>query len=572
MSRSALTLKALGARIARSPRAWQNRMWARRARLGGRPELAETLPEPILLGEAERGQALTDGRWQALGHEIDVGSASIWAVRLPDPRLEAERQACLWLDDLAALGNRPARTRAQSWVQDWITRYAGGSGPGWEPVAAGRRAKRWTVHATLLTQGLDPGGADRFWRTLAAHQRYLARAWPTAPGGLPRLRALTGLVWSGIALPHAGHAAALAELAALSDELIDAEGGTPSRSPEDLAEILILLIWTARLLEDSGQHAMAPHLQAIVRAVPVARPLRMGDGGVARFHGGGSGTLARLDQALAELRLVAQPKPRLPLGFARLAGGRVVLLMDGSAPPAGEESFRAHAATLAFEMSAGRQRLVVNAGPGSAFGGDWTLLSRQTAAQSTVEVDGRSSARIEATGLAARTFGAPLTDGPAQVSVRQAQDATGQWLLATQDGYVASHGLLHERRLFVDARGQEVRGEDILTVADARARGQFERVARKGHLPFAARFHLHPDIRPEHETARQLVLLTLPSGEVWMFRAGGGDLTLEDSVFFDPQAARPRPTMQVVVRAEVVEYLGQVTWSFGRIAEAPSAP
>ena len=59
--------------------------------------------------------------------------------------------------------------------------------------------------------------------------------------------------------------------------------------------------------------------------------------------------------------------------------------------------------------------------------------------------------------------------------MRQAQDATGQWLLATQDGYVASHGLLQERRLFVDARGQEVRGEDILTVADARARVQFER-------------------------------------------------------------------------------------------------
>ena len=107
--------------------------------------------------------------------------------------------------------------------------------------------------------------------------------------------------------------------------LIDAEGGTPSRAPEDLAEIVILLIWTARLLEDAGQHAMAPHLQAIVRAVPVLRPLRMGDGGMARFHGGGAGRRrSALDQALAELRLVAQPKPQLPMGFARLAGGRVV--------------------------------------------------------------------------------------------------------------------------------------------------------------------------------------------------------------------------------------------------------
>ena len=84
----------------------------------------------------------------------------------------------------------------------------------------------------------------------------------------------------------------------------------------------------------------------------------------------------------------------------------------------------------AFEMSVGRQRLVVNAGPGQVFGGDWTLLARQTAAQSAVEVDGRSSARIEAGGLAARTFGARLAEGPALVSVRQAQDATGQWLLA----------------------------------------------------------------------------------------------------------------------------------------------
>ena len=372
-------------------------------------------------------------------------------------------------------------------------------------------------------------------------------------------------------LPHGGHAAALAEMAALAEELVDAEGGTPSRAPEDLAEILILLIWTARLLEDADQHAMGPHLQAIVRAVPAVRPLRLGDGGTARFHGGGAGSAGRLDQAMAELRLVTQPKPKLPMGFARLSGGRVVLIMDGAAPPHGEVATRAHAGTLAFEMSVGRQRLVVNAGPGQVFGGDWTLIGRQTAAHSTIEVDGRSSARIHAAGLAARTFGARLMDGPAVVSVRQAQDATGQWLLATQDGYVASHGLLHERRLYVDGRGQEVRGEEILTVADARARTQFERAATAGRLGFAARFHLHPEVKAELDAGRQLVTLALPSEEVWMFRAGGGSVELEDSIYFDPARPSPLPTTQVVVRTEVVEYLGQITWSFGRIAEAPAA-
>ena len=156
--------------------------------------------------------------------------------------------------------------------------------------------------------------------------------------------------------------------------------------------------------------------------------------------------------------------------------------------------------------------------------------------------------------------------------MRQAQDASGQWLLATHDGYVASHGLLHERRLFVEARGQEVRGEDILTVPDARAREAFERAATGGRLGFAARFHLHPHVAVELDAGRRLVILTLPNEEAWMFRASGGAVAVEESVYFDAGAAAPEPTRQVVVRADVTGYLGQVTWSFARIAEAPTAP
>lgn len=61
--------------------------------------------------------------------------------------------------------------------------------------------------------------------------------------------------------------------------------------------------------------------------------------------------------------------------------------------------------------------------------------------------------------------------------------------------------------------------------------------------------------------------MTLPSGERWLFQASGGIVDLEDSVYFDANLSLPSPTQQVVVRAEVVEYLGQVTWSIGRIAD-----
>ena len=455
-------------------------------------------------------------------------------------------------------------------MQDWIRRYGHGSGPGWRPEIAGRRAKRWATHAAMLTQGLDKTAADRFWKALAAQQRYLSTGWPKAPEGVPRLRALTALVWTGIVLPHPGHDAALGDLASVAETMIDAEGGVASRAPEDLAEALILMIWTARLVEDAGQTVPPPLLSAVARAVPVTRALRMGDGSMAEFHGGGAGSADALDQALAELRLGVQPKPKLPMGFARLTGGRTAVVMDGAAPPGGDAAITAHAGTLAFEMSVGRQPLIVNAGTGAAFGPDWARLSRQTAAHSTLDVDGRSSARIVSTGLAARTFGPRLEDGPSLVSVKQAHDATGMWLLATHDGYVESHGLLHERRIFVDARGLETRGEDIVSVTDARARARYDRVARAGAVTVAARFHLHPEVTAELDGLRQLVALTLPGGEVWVFRAAGGFLELEDSVRFDPARGTPTQTRQMVVRAEVVEYLGQITWSFARTAEAPA--
>jgi uncharacterized heparinase superfamily protein len=158
------------------------------------------------------------------------------------------------------------------------------------------------------------------------------------------------------------------------------------------------------------------------------------------------------------------------------------------------------------------------------------------------------------------------------VTVRQAQDHTGQWLLATHDGYVASHGLLHERRLFVDARGREVRGEEILTVPDARARARFDRSATAAPPGFVARFHLHPSVGAELDPARQLAIVTLPSGETWMFRAVGGRIAIEETLAFDPAAPTPLTARAVVVRAEVVEYLGHVTRSFARVTEAPPAP
>jgi uncharacterized heparinase superfamily protein len=573
MTSFGLTLSALVAPLARTARGFRARARLRRAWAAGRvdPPEAHRLPEPFLYGDSDRGRALVGGTWEALGHRVAVGNRSIWLATLPDRRLEAARHGFDFLDDLAALGSRQAHARAREWTLDWIRRHRGGRGPGWRPDLAGRRMLRWTAHARLLAAELDPPDAERFWRSVAAHGRALLRGWREAEAGAPQAAALAGAVLALALLDDPAVEAALDELGRLSEALIDADGAIRSRAPGELAEIVILLIWSARIADALGREARPSQLYAISRAVPTLRALRLGDGSMARFHGGGPGEPSRLDQALAELRLSAHAKPRLPMGYARLAGGRLIAVMDGASPPMGPGARWGAAATLAFELTSGRAPLIVNAGPGGAFGPGAGLAARGTAAHSTVEIDGAPSARLCKPGLAARAYGGWLESGPTLVSVRQAQDHTGQWLLATHDGYVETHGLLHERRLFVGSRGAECRGEEIVYVPDGRARERFDRVARRrrGPIEAVARFHLHPDVAAAVDPVRQVVELRPPGLDTWIFRCSGGRVELRESRYFDPAAAAPRESLQIMVIADVIEYLGQINWSFARIAAAP---
>jgi hypothetical protein len=406
----------------------------------------------------------------------------------------------------------------------------------------------WTAHARLLVEGLAEEDAARVWRAVAAHGRALAAGWAEAEPGLPRVEALSGAVFALAIFGDARLEAALVNLAHLSEEVVDGTGATPSRAPGELAEIVILLVWTARILEALGRHAKPGHLHAIARAVPVIRALRLGDGRMARFHGGGPVDPGRLDQALAELRLGARAKPRLAMGYARLAGGRMVAVMDGAAPPMGPGARHGAASTLAFELTAGRTPLVVSAGPGHPFGPAAAVASRATAAYSTVEIDGQPSASLCRPGLAARAFGGWLEAGPSLVSVRQAQDHTGQWLLATHDGYVDSYGLLHERRLFVDARGAECRGEEIVYVTDGRARDRFERARASAGAPSSSPLDSTstPTSAPPSIPVRQMV-------EIRHGRTRGLDLPRRRRAgraaglgLFRPRAVRhPRPTCRL---------------------------
>ena len=527
-------------------------------------------PEPRSIGLSSSGQQLLAGNFLFAGHLIEAPDAMIWDLPAPSRSFAEELHGFSWLDDLAAVGDREAARIAQAWTFEWISRYGRGRGPGWSPDLTGRRLIRWINHSIFLLNGQPPEASKSFFRSLGQQTIFLARRWRGARPGLPRFEALCGLIYAGLALMgmerHVEQA--MSALARECERQIDPKGGIPTRNPEELLEVLTYLIWAASALSSSGRMAPAEHLAAIERIAPTLRALRHGDGGLARFHGGDAGLPGRLDHALAASGVRGRIEAGLPMGYARLHGGRTTVIADAAPPPKGRASLSAHASTLAFELTSGRRPLIVSCGPGRNFGEGWHRAGRATASHSTVAIEGVSSARLGA----GRREG-ELLGGPSHVPVRQAAGPEGSSLHAAHDGYVATHGLTHARKLRLSPDGAALAGSDTLaTTTDADKRRFDAAMDSAGLQGIAAslRFHLHPDVDAAMDLGGKAVSLALRSGEIWVFRyRGRAELSLEPGVYLEKGRLKPRATKQIVLSWRLFDYASRINWSLSKAQDGP---
>ena len=115
------------------------------------------------------------------------------------------------------------------------------------------------------------------------------------------------------------------------------------------------------------------------------------------------------------------------------------------------------------------------------------------------------------------------------------------WLEIEHDGWVHDYGLLHQRRLYLDQRLDELRAEERLHPAP----GQKE-VVRAIAAPYAVRFQLEPGVQASLARDRRSILLRGHSGRGWWFRTDGPDVAIEPAVHIDDGLTRR--SLQIVVR------------------------
>ncbi|SFR55942.1 Uncharacterized conserved protein, heparinase superfamily [Yoonia tamlensis] len=524
-----------------------------------------TPPEPRSIGVVGRGRQLITGNFLFSGVFVEGPRLSLWDIAEKHPEIANEIHGGDWMDDLVAVGDEKARSRAQDWVFEWITRYGNGRNAGWTPDVVGRRLIHWINHGEFILRGQDTPATELFLRTLAQQTLFLAARWHTMPQGLARFEALAGVIYAGSTLAEMqAHATpAVTALAATCANEISPDGAIITRNPEELLEVLTLLNLAVQSLTAAGQKVPREITRAIERIVPTLRALRHADGSLTRFHGGGSGLEGRLDQAFAEAAIRTAPTAGLHMGFAKQTGGRTSLIVDAAVPPTGAASAKGHASTLGFELVSGRRPIIVNSGSGARFGREWRRASRATASHSTLGIEGVSSSQLNPKGVwLLKTpdvvrFHTPVTDGIRQLEM-------------SHNGYQRSFGLTHARILNLAVDGRQLTCEDLLATLDDDDNGKFDMARGDKGIAFNIRFHLHPDVAATRDG--ESVYLVLKSGETWVFsHDGAAKLSVAPSVYLQNGRLRPIGTHQVVLSGRAMSYATRVRWSLAKAQDTPTA-
>jgi uncharacterized heparinase superfamily protein len=510
-------------------------------------------------GDAGRGARLMRGEFEHFGttRRLDPGGeepSEGWDAEAGPITWRAAAHGFAWLRDLSALGTDPARMRARDLAEDWLARGAAET-LAQAPEVAAARVSAWLGHWDFLAATAEDGFRKKLLVRLAQDARGVVGTLPAEAMHRGALVTLKGAIAAAVALEEdAWMQRALRFLPGELERQFHPDGGHVERSPQQLLLALQDLIEIRNLLHGAGLNP--PPLLATVmeRAGQALRLFRHGDGGLAQFNGTREDGAGLVDLVLTQ----SQARGRAPLlleesGFHRLQAGRTLIIADAGAPPPlrardsatglprGADRF-AHAGTLSFEMSVGRDRLIVNCGAAPAAEADWRDALRATAAHSTLVLADTNSSELKEEGLGRR---------PERVEGDRQEADGAQWLDAVHDGWRKPFGAQHRRRLYIDRNGDDLRGEDLIEMAEAGA-----------PVPgFLLRFHLHPAVLATPQIDEQAVLLKLPSNQFWRLRAKGAKVAVEESLYLG--GGEPRRTSQIVLTAE--PGANTVQWAIGRV-------
>lgn len=450
-------------------------------------------------GEADKGYEILSGFITFYGEKFYF-SGSVWNQNNASETWRNELQSFSWIRHLRAVGSSKARIFSRKTIVDWVNKHSKWTKREWRSDILSKRICYLVENFSFFCSGSDEQIQKKIIKSISQQANHLINYNFSDIRGFERIYCIKALIVSALSFfpmnkyLELGFSLILLEI----DKQVSRDGLHIEKSPMKHLEFLKILIDIRSFFSISKLKIPEKLNKTISLMAAFLKFFRHGDGNLATFNNSSPVSKTIIDQVLtrSNSRLKIPSSSHL-MGFYRISENKLTFIMDGGNP----NKTSTYAGSLSFELSFGKRIIIVNSGSPHIQNKRWAKAMKSSAAHTTLTIDDINSSDI--------FFDEFKSGRLAKVWSKKFDDNKCHWIESSHNGYKNLFGLIHNRKIHLDASSRVLRGQDTLV----KTPGYYQKKPKV----FFIRFHLHPDVEANLTSNKKKVILKLKDGYGWEF-------------------------------------------------------
>ena len=451
----------------------------------------------------------------------NLSSGLLWKTSPKDKLKFHNLHSFMWL---IKLDRKNSKIFAKTIISNWIHNFYNYHPDTWKMEITGKRIIAWASNTDITLQDSDKTYKENFFSSLIKQSNFLLKNLANLSYGPTKIICCSAIILSGMIFKenNFNYKFGIKELEKIINIYFDKSGFPKSRNPEEVFICIKYLILIREWLKEA-QKLIPDFLNEIIFKCgscytflsSINKQFPLFNGAIEINH-------QDYDIFLKTLKYKFINKNHEIADLIKIRKKKFEFFIDFGNPPPRNFAKYYQAGCLSFELISNKQKVICNSGYGKHFSSKLALLSRSTAAHSTLYLNDTSSCIFQKNKIINKIYGNPLIEKHKVIDKNYTEDKDSYFLSASHNGYEKKYGYIHTRSIKILKKEDKIFGHDELKKTKNYSNS----------IIYSVRFHIYPESKIVKTKGGNSILISLSKGEGWLLKSEINNFEIEKNIFF----------------------------------------
>jgi len=444
----------------------------------------------------------------------------LWKTSFENKQKFENLHSFLWL---SKIDRKNSKIITKKIVESWINNFFNYDPHTWKLEITARRVIAWSSNFDLTLEDSDKLYKEKFFSCLIKQSNFILKNIKNLYSESNKIVCCAALLLSGIMFKNKdlNYKIGIKELEKFVKNYFDSSGFPRSRNPEDVFICIKYLILIREWLIES-QEPIPDFLNEIInKCGNCYTMLSCSNKQFPLFNGATEINNKDYDIFLKTLKYKFTNKKNEAADLIKIKKKKFEFFIDCGNPPSNNFAKNYQAGCLSFELVSNKQKVICNSGYAKYLSTKLNLLSRSTAAHSTLYLNDMSSCTFQKNKLINELYGNTLIHKHKIISKNYLENNEFYSINASHNGYEKKFGYIHTRSVKILKKIDKIFGEDGLKKTKNYSNSVF----------YTVRFHIYPNTKIVKTKAEDSILISLSNGEGWLLKSEKNNFKIEKNIF-----------------------------------------